>query len=185
MLLFPLNFLFRHFVCPSISALLFVWLSRCDDNNLFYIPVVSFLVETGQGRLSVPGHIHQRQTLIGLWCNLLYGWDELGYLFLPLQPSSALSQPSETQQEKQPLDLMGSKGYPLHRTKHTVQSDCDTRATDFHTDSRIKFALETSDKRYSAATQSHLGVCESPGNRHFIAVLLSSEVVVIFDQPPR
>lgn len=73
-----------------------------------YIPVVSFLVETGQGRLSVPGHIHQRQTLIGLWCNLLYGQDELGYLFPSLQHSPALSRPSETQQEKQPLDLMGS-----------------------------------------------------------------------------
>lgn len=71
--------------------------------------MVSFLVETGQGRLSVPGHIHQRQTLIGLWCNLLYGRDELGYLFPPLQPSQALSRPGETQQEKQPLDLMGSK----------------------------------------------------------------------------
>lgn len=184
MLLFPLNFLFSHFVCPSISALLFVWLSQCDDNNLFHIPVVSFLVETGQGRLPVPGHIHQRQTLIGLWCNLLYGWDELGYLFLPLQPSSALSQPSETQQEKQPLDLMGSKGYPLHRTKHTVLT-VDTRATDFHTDSRIKFALETSDKRYSAATQSHLGVSESPGNQCFKAVQSSSEVVVILEQPLR
>lgn len=84
------TFLFSHFVCPSISALLSVWLSLCDDNNLFYIPVVSFLVETGQGRLSVPGHIHQRQTLIGLWCNLLYGQDELGYLFPPL---AALSGP--------------------------------------------------------------------------------------------
>lgn len=30
--------------------------------------------------------------------------------FPPLQPSPALSRPSETQQEKQPLDLMGSKG---------------------------------------------------------------------------
>lgn len=110
MLLILLNLLFSHFVCPFISALLSIWLSLCDDNNLFYIPVVSFLVETGQGRLSVPGHIHQRQTLIGLWSNLLYGQDELGYLFPPLQPSPALSRPSETQQEKQPLDLMGSKG---------------------------------------------------------------------------
>lgn len=82
------NLLFSS-VCLSIhlGPLLSVWLSVCDDNNLFYIPVVSFLVELGQGRLFLPGHIHQRQAFIGLWrCTLLYGQDEYGHLFPPCTP---------------------------------------------------------------------------------------------------
>ena len=80
----------RFFVCqsvrPFISGALSVRLSGWGDNNLFYIPAVSFLLDPGPGRTP----IHQRQRLIGLWSSLLYGGDVSAISF-PVQPSVLLS----------------------------------------------------------------------------------------------